>query len=109
MVVLYCSYSSKETNKLVACTVVCANNRRDKSKELGKPCRKYDSIKSRPNASVKGKGKVHPRTHHEGPEGEQLYSSTLLSTSVLDGGWVVNATPRLIYSRERPGSHSIGG
>ena len=27
----------------------------------------------------KGKGKVHPRTVHEGPEGEQLYSSYLLS------------------------------
>jgi rRNA maturation protein Nop10 len=35
---------------------------------------------------VKGKGKVHPRTGHEGPEGEQMYSSTLHSTSKLDGG-----------------------
>jgi len=25
----------------------------------------------------KGKGKVHPRTGHESPEGEQRYSSTL--------------------------------
>jgi len=25
----------------------------------------------------KGKDKVHPRTVHEGPEGEQIYSSTL--------------------------------
>ena len=32
-----------------------------------------------------GKGKVLPRTGHEGPEGEQMYSSTLLSTSALDG------------------------
>jgi hypothetical protein len=32
--------------------------------------------------------KVHPRTGHEGPEGEQMYSSTLTSTSALDGsGW----------------------
>jgi len=38
--------------------------------------------------SYKGKGKVHPRTGHEGPEGEQIYSSTLPSTSALDvGGW----------------------
>ena len=40
----------------------------------------------------KGKGKVLPRTGHEGPEGEQRYSSTLPSTSALDGGgW---STPR---------------
>jgi hypothetical protein len=39
-----------------------------------------------------GKGKVHPRTGHEGPEGEQRYSSTLSLTSALDeAGW---ATPR---------------
>jgi len=93
-VVLCCSYSGKETNKLVACTVVCAKNRRDKSKELGKPCIKYASIKNRPNESVKGKGKgkIHPIAGHEGPEGEQMYSSNLSSTSVLDGdGW---STPR---------------
>ena len=42
--------------------------------------------------SVKGKGKVYPRTGHEGPEGEQMYSSTLPSTSAPDGGgW---STPR---------------
>jgi len=40
----------------------------------------------------KGKGKVHPRTGHEGPEGEKRYSSTLYLTSALDGGgW---STPR---------------
>ena len=33
----------------------------------------------------KGKCKVHPRTGNEGPEGEQMYSSTLPSTSALDG------------------------
>ena len=32
-----------------------------------------------------GKGKGHPRTGHEGPEEEQMYSSTLPSTSALDG------------------------
>ena len=37
-------------------------------------------------------GKVHSRRGHEGPEGEQMYSSTLPSTSALDGGgW---STPR---------------
>ena len=33
----------------------------------------------------KGKGKVFPRTGHEDPEREQMYSSTLPSTSALDG------------------------
>ena len=32
------------------------------------------------------KGKGQPRTGHEGPEGENRYSSTLSLTSVLDGG-----------------------
>jgi hypothetical protein len=41
---------------------------------------------------IKGKGKVLPRTDHEGPEGEYRYSSTLSLTSALDeGGW---STPR---------------
>jgi hypothetical protein len=29
--------------------------------------------------------KFHPRTGNEGPEGEQVYSSTLSSASALDG------------------------
>ena len=33
-----------------------------------------------------GKGKVYPRTGHEGPEGGQMYSSTPPSTSTLMGG-----------------------
>ena len=33
----------------------------------------------------RGNGKVHPRTSHEGPEGEYRYSSTLSLTSALDG------------------------
>jgi hypothetical protein len=41
----------------------------------------------------KGKGKVHPRTGHEGTEGEwSWYSSTLYITLALEGsGW---STPR---------------
>jgi hypothetical protein len=31
------------------------------------------------------KGNVYPRTGHEGPEEEQIYSSTLSLTSTLDG------------------------
>ena len=34
---------------------------------------------------LKGKGKFHPKTDQEGPEGEQMHSSTLPSTSALDG------------------------
>ena len=38
------------------------------------------------------KGKAHPLTGHEGPEGKERYSSTLSLTSALDvGGW---STPR---------------
>ena len=33
----------------------------------------------------KGKGNVHPRTGHEGPEWEKRYSSALSLTSALDG------------------------
>ena len=40
----------------------------------------------------KGKDRVHPTTGNEGPEGVQMYRSTLTSTSALDGrGW---STPR---------------
>jgi hypothetical protein len=52
---------------------------------------------------VKGKGKVHPRTGHEGSEGEYRYSSTLSLTSTLDGGgW---STPR--PGRFTPGNDPV--
>ena len=35
---------------------------------------------------TKGNDKGHPRTGHKGPEGKQMYSSTLSLTSALD--WV---------------------
>jgi len=57
----------------------------------------------------KGKGKVHPRTGNKGPEGEQIYSSTLPSTLASEGGRVVNAMLRPLYPQERPGTHCIGG
>jgi hypothetical protein len=60
----------------------------------------------------KSKGKGHPRTGHDGPEGKQmysLYSSTLPSTSALDeGGWSTSRPGRLTPG-ERPGTHCIGG
>jgi len=34
----------------------------------------------------KGKSKVHPKTGHEGPDGEYMYSSTLSLTSALNEG-----------------------
>ena len=43
-------------------------------------------------AEYKAKGKGHPITGHEVPEGEQMYSSTLPSTSALDRGG--RSTPR---------------
>jgi hypothetical protein len=52
------------------------------------------------------KGKGHPRTGHEGPEREYWYSCTLSLASALDG---VGPTPRPLYTRERPGTRSIGG
>ena len=55
------------------------------------------------SGSTIGKGTVHPSTDHEGPEGEQMYSSTLPSTSALDGGgW---STPRL--GRFTPGKDPV--
>jgi len=45
-------------------------------------------LQQRPESTNKREGKVNPRTRHEGLEGEQMYSSTLSSTSTLDeGGW----------------------
>jgi hypothetical protein len=39
---------------------------------------------------IKGKGNVHHRTGHKGPEGEQRYTSTLSLTLALDGcGWSI--------------------
>ena len=49
------------------------------------------------------KGKVHPRADHEDREGENRYSSTLSSTSAVDGsGW---STP----TGNRHGIHRRGG
>ena len=51
-----------------------------------------DDLEEESGGIGKGKDKVHPTTDHEGPVGEQMYSSTPLSTSALDwGGW---STPR---------------
>jgi hypothetical protein len=48
---------------------------------------------------------------HTGDKGEQSYSSYSFSTSALDGGWVVSATPRprFIPGERFPGTHCTGG
>ena len=38
----------------------------------------------RSKGTGKAKGKIHPRTGHEGPKGEQMYNSTIPSTSAPD-------------------------
>ena len=48
---------------------------------------------------IKVKVKFSLRTGHEGPEEEQMYSSTLPSTSALDGGG---------WSKPRPGRITPG-
>ena len=56
--------------------------------------------------------KIKVKVNHEGPEGEQMYVSTLPSTSALDWVWVVNATPRSLYPREKtryPLYRKLGG
>jgi hypothetical protein len=48
---------------------------------------------------LKGKGKFHPRTGHEGPEGGRGIALLFLWPQYRMG-WVVNATPRPLYPRE---------
>ena len=56
-----------------------------------------------------GKGKVHPRTGHEDPEGEYRYSSTLSLTSALDGVGGQSHAPAALPPGKRVGTHFIGG
>jgi hypothetical protein len=50
---------------------------------------------------VKVKGKVHPTTGHEGPEGKKKYKSTLSLTSALDwGGWSTPSPGRFSSGKE---------
>ena len=56
----------------------------------------------------KGKGKVHTRIGHEGPEGEQRYSCTLSLTLALDGVRGQRHAPAALPPGKRPGSHCVG-
>jgi hypothetical protein len=55
------------------------------------------------------KVKVHPRTSHKGPEGEERYSSNLSLTLALDGGRWSAPRPGRFNPRKRPGTHCTGG
>ena len=57
----------------------------------------------------KGKGKVHPRTDHEGPEGEQRHSSTLSLTLTLDGLGGQRHVPAALPPGKGPGIYCTGG
>ena len=49
-----------------------------------------------------GKGKVHPRTGHKGPEGQQRYSSTVSLTLAQDGGGWSMPCPGCFTPRKDP-------
>jgi hypothetical protein len=70
---------------------------------------KYNTVQQRDNNSVlQDKGKGHPITCHEGTEREKCTALHYLKQRRYKG-WVVNATPRPLYSREWPGIYFIGG
>jgi hypothetical protein len=58
---------------------------------------------SQSRCSGRGKGKVYPRTGHE-----EVYFYSFLNLGAK-WGWVVNATLRPLYPRERPGIHCTRG
>ena len=55
-----------------------------------------------------GKGKVQTRVGHEGPEGEQKYSSTLSLTSTIDGVGDQLHAPATLPPGKRRGTDCIG-
>jgi hypothetical protein len=59
--------------------------------------------------SSKGKDKVDPRTGHEGPEGEQRYSSTVSLTSALDRVGVQRHVLTALPPGKKSGTYSMRG
>jgi hypothetical protein len=57
----------------------------------------------------KDKGKLHHRTHHEGPEGEWEYSSALSLASALDGVGGQRHAPAALPSAKGPSVPCTGG
>ena len=53
--------------------------------------------------------KVHLVTCRERTQGEKRFSSTLSSTSAIDEVEGQSHAPAVLYPRERPGTHCIGG
>jgi len=53
-------------------------------------------------------GEIHPRTGHEGPEGEMRHSSTFSLTSVLDGVGGQRHTPAALPPGNRSGTRCTG-
>ena len=79
---VHCLSCLRSTDFLAACNFWC-------QLKVGRSSCLPEDIKGK---KVKGKGKVHPKTSHEGPEWEKRYISTFSLTSALDGGgW---STPR---------------
>ena len=74
--------------KIIVCFVLCVfywGLFETRERFTGTDCR--CGFKNKVYLEVKKvKEKVLPRRGQEGPEGEQMYSSTLPSTSTLDGG-----------------------
>ena len=70
---------------------------------------KYKDLTIGTQRMQKGKGKVLPKTGHEGPEGEQRYTSTLSLTLALDGVGGQTHAPAALPLGKRPGTHCIGG
>jgi hypothetical protein len=54
------------------------------------------------------KGKLHPRTGHEGQQQEWKYSSTLSLTSALDGAGVSTPRSGRFKPGKKPGTHCTG-
>ena len=97
-----CSHSQLATVKLVATSIPVLSSfiYELKWKQYG------TSPSIFPQLSVK----VHPRTDHESPEGQEKYSSALSLTLVLDGGVGGQGhTPTTLPRGKRPGIHCKEG
>ena len=78
--------------------------------EISSTCFEVCHVESSNSGKIKSiLGRFHPFTGHEGPQGEQRYSSTLFQTSTLEGVRGQRHAQAAPYPRERPGTHCRGG
>ena len=70
---------------------------------------KIRGISGRAKVLLNSKGKIQPRTGHEGPGMKYMYSCTLSLTSTLDQGGCSTPRPGRFTPWERSGTHCIGG